>query len=579
MAQKKYQLILKYKPDELKKVKQLDTISSNYTDSLSLKYALKTWQDMAVAKSFYEASIEQIVVQDSTTIATVHIGPRYEWISLNQGNVDAYLLEKIGFRQKKFTDKIFDYQQLRAIQERLLVYLENNGYPFAKIKLDSIDIKNGKVSAQWQLQKGKKIFFDGIELESDSVKIALPYLEKYLGLSSKTLYEKQRITAIKNRLNELPFLSLEGEPYLTFVGEKAKVKMLLRKNRASRFDAVLGFLPSTNTATDKQKIALTGTLNLDLYNTLGKGERLVADFQRLRAEVQELKIQLTYPYFLNTNFGIDASTNIYRSEFTNIRLNFGVQYLFSAANALKIYLNQDIMNAGKVDLSIVRATRRLPERLDIDVNAYGIELNRQRLDYRFNPRRGWSLMLRSDIGTRIIRKNNNISELKDSSDFTFDFNRLYDSLILRSNRIQSQMNLEFYIPLFKQSTLRLATQAAGLFVQTPVYQNEQYRIGGSRVLRGFDEASQYATRYLVMTTEYRFLFGQNSYFNLFGDFAFIQDYTARAQKNNSMQSVGAGMTFETRAGLFSFTYALGKVAKIPFDLRSGKIHFGYISLF
>jgi hypothetical protein len=42
---------------------------------------------------------------------------------------------------------------------------------------------------------------------------------------------------------------------------------------------------------------------------------------------------------------------------------------------------------------------------------------------------------------------------------------------------------------------------------------------------------------------------------------------------------GAGITFETKAGLFSITYALGRAFDNPVALRGGKVHFGFLSLF
>jgi len=42
---------------------------------------------------------------------------------------------------------------------------------------------------------------------------------------------------------------------------------------------------------------------------------------------------------------------------------------------------------------------------------------------------------------------------------------------------------------------------------------------------------------------------------------------------------GAGTSFETKAGIFSLTYALGRQFNNPVELRGGKIHFGFTSLF
>ena len=40
-----------------------------------------------------------------------------------------------------------------------------------------------------------------------------------------------------------------------------------------------------------------------------------------------------------------------------------------------------------------------------------------------------------------------------------------------------------------------------------------------------------------------------------------------------------GFDFETKAGIFSLSYALGKQFDNPFEINTAKIHFGYISRF
>jgi hypothetical protein len=42
---------------------------------------------------------------------------------------------------------------------------------------------------------------------------------------------------------------------------------------------------------------------------------------------------------------------------------------------------------------------------------------------------------------------------------------------------------------------------------------------------------------------------------------------------------GAGLTFETKAGIFGLSYAVGKQNSNPLDFRSSKIHFGYVNIF
>jgi hypothetical protein len=579
IAQKKY--YLKTNLASLQRSTTQDSIPSLFRDTFSLKKALATWQNQAVNQNYWEASIDSLYAKDSVYYAILHLGKQYSGIILDKGNVDKSILEAIGFRQKKFQQQPVSIAAIRGIQNRILTHLENNGYPLATIKMDSLTFNSRGFQAALFLDKGRRITFDGIELEEDSVKIALKFLENYLGLSPKTLFEQKKISNIKKSINELPYLTLEGDPYLSFSGDKAKVKMLLRKRNASRFDALLGLLPSENSATNKRNFAITGTLNLDLQNSLGKGERLLVDFQRLRASTQEIKVQAAYPYLFNFNIGADAALNIYKSDstFTDIRLTLGLQRLFTGNNYIKVYWSRIQTNLGFIDTLALLNSRRLPDKLDLVGAVYGLEWQQQYLDYRLNPRKGWSLFLKGDFGRRKILKNNTIASFKDANAPDFDFATLYDTISLNALRFQGNISFALYLPLLQQSTIKFGLQAAGILSKTPIYQNEQFRLGGNRQLRGFDEASIFSSRYLLTTLEYRFLFGQNSYINVFNDVAYIENFTTLQQQIIRPISFGAGMTFETKAGLFSITYALGKNMGNAFDTRSGKIHFGYINVF
>ncbi|MCB0765000.1 MAG: hypothetical protein KDB84_09855, partial [Flavobacteriales bacterium] len=68
-------------------------------------------------------------------------------------------------------------------------------------------------------------------------------------------------------------------------------------------------------------------------------------------------------------------------------------------------------------------------------------------------------------------------------------------------------------------------------------------------------------------------------FFLFVDQAWWEDAAQETLITDTPLGFGAGATFETKAGLFSLTYALGQQFQNPIELRTGKIHFGFISLF
>jgi hemolysin activation/secretion protein len=105
------------------------------------------------------------------------------------------------------------------------------------------------------------------------------------------------------------------------------------------------------------------------------------------------------------------------------------------------------------------------------------------------------------------------------------------------------------------------------------------RIGGLRTIRGINEESIFATAWAVSTIEYRLLPEENSAVYLFVDMAWYEYDGSRGYIRDTPLSAGAGFNFETKAGIFTFNYALGKQFDNPVLLRNGKISFGFRSLF
>ena len=119
----------------------------------------------------------------------------------------------------------------------------------------------------------------------------------------------------------------------------------------------------------------------------------------------------------------------------------------------------------------------------------------------------------------------------------------------------------------------------GSFISNPVFLNELYRIGGNKLLRGFDEESIFVSTYNVVTAEFRFLLSKNSFFQVFMDAAYVEDRTLDRFRKDFPYGFGAGNTFETKAGMFAVSYALGSQQGNPINFRSAKVHFGYYNLF
>lgn len=539
-----------------------------YTDSLSLQNSLKNLLLDLRQRAYLEASIDSVIYRDSSARAWLHLGMPYAWDKLLPVGIppewwreaqQSLLKKKQGLNPAKLTE----------VQSTLLRLAGNQGHPFAQIRLDSVHVRPGNLTAQLVLDKGALIRFDTLLVRGDG-NIAPSYLQRYLGLQSRQLYDQSRIERIRERIQELPFLQLKSDPEVEFIGSRALVILDLTRQKASRFDFIIGILPNSQQV---NRLLVTGTFEGELQNQFGRGERLYARFEQLRPTSPRLDLQFNYPFLANLPLGTDFKLHLYRRDtaFLDLDLDFGVQYLLEGGNYFKVFWNQRSSRLLQLNEALLLSTQTLPGTLDVSQSSFGLEFQQQALDYRFNPRRGWALLGRGGAGTKRILHNSRISEL--------DLGYLYDTLTLRSFQYRLLGEAENYLPLSKNTTLKLKVSTGWIVSNQSIYQNEQFRIGGNRLLRGFDEEFIFATHYAVSTAEYRLLLSRNSYLYTFGDYAWIANRTTNVQEDYRAYGFGAGISFETRAGLFGLSLAFGGRTGTVIDFGAPKVHFGYVSLF
>jgi hemolysin activation/secretion protein len=120
---------------------------------------------------------------------------------------------------------------------------------------------------------------------------------------------------------------------------------------------------------------------------------------------------------------------------------------------------------------------------------------------------------------------------------------------------------------------------SGILESNSTFENDAFLLGGLQNLRGFDEKSIPALQYSVFTTEMRYFLEKRSYINLFCDYAWAKVFESNALKDRRFLAIGTGISFSTRAGIFSIFYALGKEESQDFNIKNGKVHFGIVTVF
>ena len=181
-------------------------------------------------------------------------------------------------------------------------------------------------------------------------------------------------------------------------------------------------------------------------------------------------------------------------------------------------------------------------------------------------KKGHQITVNGSFGNKSIKKNPLIAE------------KLYEGIALKSNLYNAELIANYYFPISKRSVIKLASKNGYTFNET-LFDNEFLRIGGLHTLRGFDEESIFASFYSIETIEYRYILEQNSYLYLFFDGAYYEREGIEGFEADRPFGFGAGMSFETNAGIFSISYAVGKQFENPIEFKSAKIHFGFVNFF
>lgn len=572
--------------------KQQLQLTHSQLDSTQIQTTLYQSLQQLQQKAYLAASIDTLFWEDSLCTAYLMVGEKYEWASLENGNVAPDFLAAIGFKERFYEQTPFYYKEVAKVQEKLLTYLEEHGYPFAQVYLDSIRLNSNTIAARLYYNKGPLITFDELVIKGKSkankkagpnnkVRIRKGFLSSYLGIKAGKLYSEKLVKKVQNRVDALRYLSSYQKPYVVFREDKAGIHLFLNDRPSSKIDLLLGLLPSQDPVSQQQRFDFTGNIDIDLINPFGTGKRLQFKFQQLSLGTSDLLLRFNWPYLFRTPLGVDVAFKLYKrdSSFIDIISDVGVQYLFNGNSYIKAFWVNTTTNLINIDLDRIVQTRRLPSMLDLSNSSFGLEVYYDNLDYKYNPRKGFELLATASFAIKRVRTNNSIQELEDPLDANFDFGTLYDTVVTNTFQYRFLLQYSQFVQILPWSTLMGRYRGGLLLSRDPIYDNETFRIGGNRILRGFDEESIFATWYNVFTLEWRFLFGRNSYAYAFGDVAYTQRKTIATDLQDWPYGFGVGVALETKVGVFALSYALGSQQGNPILFSNGKVHFGYVYAF
>lgn len=551
-SQEKYKLYIILNDDSKNSEKIL------LRDSVEAEKAIKNFITEKINNGFLEIIVDSTVFSKNTTQVYIGKGNRYKWGKIDFSLLNDYEIKKIGIRKKYYSNYNFSYNRFLKLKRKTVKYYENNGYPFAEVHLDSLRYTNNTFFGKFIINKNNYIVFDSL-INKGNAKISNKFLEGYLSIKKNKAYSEKQISQIDNKLKKLPYLNIKEGFKQHFTDKVSTTYIFADNKKANQFNGILGILPNNQT---NGKLLLTGEISLLMANAFTYGEKIAFEWKKLSEKSQDLKAKAEIKHIYGSPIGFDEKFNIQKIDTSYLLLNnkSGLQFIFKNNTFIKLFYETKSSSLLSTNNPLISIN---------DINNYNSKMGGtgfyiENFDYIFNPQKGYFIDLNISIGKNQKTFNNSTQNL---------------------TKFEGEVEIQYFIKMTDLTSIKLRNISG--FMNNMIssnftnvfYNNEMFRLGGLNTIRGFDQESILCSNYSIANIEYRLIFDKNSALYAFYDIGYYEKNNPTEFINDKPMGFGFGIDFETRAGIFTVNYALGKQFNNPVEFRSAKIHFGLINRF
>jgi outer membrane protein assembly factor BamA len=521
--------------------KVIDSLNYAKTHSnfISIKQEVDSIQKLLYKKGYIENELKDInKITDSTFVGKFNLKKKFHsiYIYYDKSLVDPSVLNLIS---KTIYDDYFEleFNQVESALNLINSKVTEKGYPFAKLTLSNIKVAEAKkLTANLSVETTEiKRTISNIEIKGYE-KFPRSYLKRYLKIKPGQPFNLNSIKKKTERLNDLKFANQVKSPEVLFSKDSTSLYLYLEKAKSNSFDGFLGF--GTNDETNN--LEFDGYLNLNLTNNLNFGESFRLLYKSDENDQQTFKTDISLPYLFKSPIGADFQLQIFKkdSSFTTVNQFAKLHYQINPKH--KIYTG--IINLESNNLLNENTT---PSIVDYKTSYYSFAyeyLKPQNLNilFPFNSK----FYFETNIGERKLGN---------------------------ASQKQSQFSIDAFkiINLNLKNSIYLRLNGATL-ISDRYLENELFRFGGINSIRGFEENSLFSSLYGLINTEYRFQLSNSIYVHSIIDAAYFENKLLNTKEK--LFGYGFGFGILTKAGLFRFNYANGKIENQKFKLSNSKIH-------
>ncbi len=524
-------------------INTINNLAGKYRDTLELVGKIQSAKAALYAYG-YLFSESELSQKDTLVFLSINPGPRTIQAQPSIKLPKGFAIPELT--NAKLNSFAANKKNLEILVEYYLTYLENNGYPFASLNFEDYYIENDTLKGNIAINPGPQIALDSLVIKGFD-KFSKNVIRHDLGYKEGMLYSENFLRKLPERTQQVEYLNMVNPPAVAFTKDENILFLYFEEVKSNQIDGVIGLNTEEN-----GDVNLNGDIQLRLLHVFKKGEEFNLRWRRPDESVQTLNFDMEIPYLIKTPFWLEANLSIFRqdSSFVNTDVQGLLKYLLESGSFVSGGINYKSSNVLQA-LSSGQSTGDFGS-FNTVFYKLGLELNKT--NRALIPTKGFKVKTYGLTGKRKTSET-------------------------QQRQYSWQVFGNYYWPLFStKHILKTGLQTQALFGEN-LFVNELYRIGGLKTLRGFNEQSIYASSYGIGTLEYRYMIGKYDYLTLFGDFAYAENRAGGAFTSNWFTGLGAGINFETRGGIFSLFYAIGKDDQNPFDVRTSKIHFGYVNRF
>ena len=488
--------------------------------------------DSLSQNKFYLTQVIKVEKKGNQTEITFDKGKNF-----NEGNVQ--ISEEIAKNSQLKTQ--FFTKNLDSLKKEINIDYRKKGFAFNRVKSKYLGMKNGIPEVKISVVEGNVRRIDGFEIRGYE-KVPTRFIKNLEKEYQGKIYSDQNLSKINQSLQNHPFLILEKPAQTLFTKDSTQVFLFLQKKKSNSFDGVIGF------GNDKEdKFSFNGSLNVNFRNMLNGFETINIFWQRTPDKAQNFDLKTDIPYLFRSNIGTEINVNIFRQDSTFAQVKLRPSLYLHLSNRQKLGLRGTLETSTVTDSLYTLAK---------DFTKKGIGV-------------WYSFAEPSEVELFLYK-----TRIRAEADYMTTFYPKEESNIPQNNFL---LSAERNFNLSGNHYLNLKGESALLNSKNPFAANELLRFGGWNSFRGFNENSLFADYYYYGTAEYRYVVGNQAFFDVFGQYGAFNNKSLGLKPK--IYSFGVGFNFVLPIGLMSFQLSNGNEFGNQIKFGDTKIHWGLLSRF